>query len=183
MKHTLSCLLKNRRGVLARVVEAFANNDINIVSLAVSETDDTDVSRATIVVDGEDVTLAEAERQCEAHEDVIRVEDLAGGEFYRRELLLVKVRVRPETITRVMQVAELFQARVVGLSERTMTLELAAETRAIDGMLRMVRPLGTVGMARSGQVAVPIEDEEEEEDTIDAPTPPHVWRTAEPDAS
>lgn len=180
MKHTLSCLVRNQPGVLARVSEAFAAKGINIESLAVGETDDTTVSRATIVVVGDDETLAEAERQCQAIDDVIRLEDLASEEFYDRELLLVKVRVRPETITRIMQVAELSQARVIGLSDKTITLELAANHRAIDGMLRMVRPFGIVSLARSGQIAVPAGDEEEQEDGIDVQTPPHVWRAPEP---
>lgn len=180
MKHTLSCLVKNQPGVLARVVEAFASKGINIQSLAVGETDDTDVSRATIVVTGDDETVAEAERQCEGLDVVIRMEDLVSEEFYARELLLAKVRVRPETITRIMQVAELCQARVIGLTDRTITLELAADNQAIDGMLRMVRPFGIVAMARSGQIAVPSADEAPQEDKIDAPTPPHVWRTSKP---
>ncbi len=180
MKHTLSCLVKNEAGVLARVSEAFASKGINIQSLAVGETEDTQVSRATIVVRGDDETVAEAERQCEALDVVLRLEDLASEEFYARELLLIKVRVRPETITRIMQVAELFQARVIGLTDQTITLEQAADYRAIDGMLRMVRPLGIVAMARSGQIAVPAHDEEEQEDRIDAPTPANVWRTRQP---
>lgn len=174
MKHTLSCLVKNQPGVLASVVEAFADKGINIQSLAVGETQDTDVSRATIVVTGDEETVAEAERQCEDLDVVIRLEDLASEEFYARELLLVKVRIEPKTITRIMQVAELCQARVIGLTDRTITLELAADNRAIDGMLRMVRPIGIVAVARSGQIAVPSDDEDEQEDRIDAPTDPHV---------
>ena len=174
MKHTLSCLVKNQRGVLALVSEAFASKGINIESLAVGETEDTKVSRATIVVAGDDQTVSEAERQCEALDVVLEMEDLASEEFYARELLLIKVRVEPDTITRIMQVSELFQARVIGMSDQTITLELADEHRAIDGLLKMVRPLGIVALARSGQIAVPAGDEEKREDDTDAPTPPHV---------
>ena len=174
MKHTLSCLVKNQRGVLAQVSEAFASQGINIESLAVGETEDTRVSRATIVVAGDEQTVSEAERQCEALDVVLELEDLASEEFYARELLLIKVCVEPDTISRVMQAAELFQARVIGMSDQTITLELAGEHRAIDGLLKMVRPLGIVALARSGQIAVPASDEELREDHIDAPTSAHV---------
>lgn len=183
MRHTLSCLVKNQPGVLARVSEAFASMGISIESVAVGETEDTDVSRATIVVTADEQTVAEAERQCEAMDVVIRLEDLASKEAYARELLLVKVRVRPETITRIMQVAELAQARVIGLSDKTITLELAADHRAVDGMLRMVRIFGIVSMARSGTIAVAAGDDEVQEDEIEVRTPPNVWRTGEPGAS
>jgi len=163
MKHTLSCLVKNQRRVLALVSEAFASQGINIESLAVGETEDTKVSRATIVVEGDDRTVEEAERQCQALDVVLELEDLASEEFYARELLLIKVRVEPDTIPRIMQVAELFQARVIGMSDHTITLELAGEHRAVDGLLKMVRPLGIVALARSGQIAVPVGDEDEQE--------------------
>ena len=174
MKHTLSCLVKNQPGVLARVSEAFASKGISIDSLAVGETEDTQVSRATIVVSGEEETVSEAERECEALDVVIALEDLASEEFYARELLLVKLRVSPDTVTRVMQAAELFQARVIGMSDRTLTLELAGEHHAIDGLLKMVRPLGIVALARSGKIAVSARDEKDGEDHGDAPTAPHV---------
>jgi len=179
MKHTLSCLVRNQPGVLARVSEAFASKGINIESLAVGETADTKVSRATIVVTGDEDIVAQGERECEALDVVIRLEDLASEEFYARELLLIKVRVRAETITRIMQVAELCQARVIGLSDKTITLELAAEHGSIDGMLQMVRPFGIVSLARSGQIAVSAGDEDVQENDIEPRTPPHVWRTAD----
>ncbi len=182
MKHTLSCMVRNRPGVIARLTKAFADKGINIESLAVAETEDTDVSRATVVVVGDDEVLSEAERQCEALDEVIGLEDLASEEFYARELLLVKVRVRPETITRIMQVAELFQARVIGLQKNTIALELSSDHRAIDGMLRMLRPLGIVAMARSGQIAISARDEIDEGNQIDVPAPSHVWRTPGPSA-
>ncbi len=164
MKHTLSCLVKNERGVLAKVSEAFASQGISIESLAVGETADTKVSRATIVVQGDDLTVAATEAKCKALDVVLKLEDLASEEFYARELLLIKVLVTPDTIPSVMQAAELFQARVIGLSEKTITLELAGEHRAIDGLLKMMRPMGIVDMARSGQIAVPAGDKEPQDE-------------------
>jgi len=183
MKHTLSCLVRNQPGVLARVSAAFASKGINIESLAVGETEDTNVSRVTIVVVGDDRTVLEAEEQCKSLDVVIELEDLASEEYFARELLLIKVRIRPETIPRVMQVAELFQARVIGLTDRALTLELASDHKAIDAMLKMVRPLGIVSMARSGQIAIPAGDEDEGEMAIEPESHPYVWRTGRSGAS
>ncbi len=183
MKHTLSCLVRNQQGVLARVSEAFSSKGINIESLAVGETEDTNVSRATIVVMGDEQTVLEAERQCRSLDVVIRLEDLASEEFFARELLLLKVRIRPETIPRLMQMAELFQARVLGLTDKTITLELAADHKAIDGLLKMVRPMGIVSLARSGQIAIPASDDDVKEMAVEPESHPHVWRTGGPGAS
>lgn len=160
MKHTVSCLVKNQRGVLAQVGEAFAAKGINIQSLAVAETENPEISRATIVVSGDDSTVAGAERQCESMEVVIRIEDLASAEFYARELMLVKLRITPGTIPNIMQAAELSQARVIGMSDHTITLELTGEHRALDAFLTLVQPLGIVALARSGLIAVSAGDEE-----------------------
>ena len=160
MKHTLSCLVKNRQGVLAQVSAAFAAKNINIESLAVAETEKPAISRATIVVSGDDATVSEAERQCEALDAVLRLEDLASEEFHARELMLVKLRLAPETIPSIMQAAELSQARVIGMSDLTITIELSGEHRALDAFLTLVRPMGIVALARSGLIAVSAGDED-----------------------
>lgn len=160
MKHTLSCLVKNQRGVLAQVSEAFSAKGINIESLAVAETEHPEISRATIVVSGDDNTVAEAEGQCESLDVVVQIEDLASEEFYARELMLVKLRVDPDTIPSIMQAAELSQARVIGMSDLTITIELAGEHRSLDGFLALVRPLGIVALARSGLIAVSVGDDD-----------------------
>ena len=166
MKHTVSCLVKNQRGVLAQVSEAFAAKGINIESLAVAETEKTNISRATIVVSGDDATVRDAERECESLDVVVRLEDLAGEGLYARELMLVKVLVRPETIPSIMQAAELSQARVIGMGEQTVTVELSGEHRALDGFLRLVRPFGIAFLARSGQIAVSVSDEAIQEESL-----------------
>ena len=104
--------------------------------------------------------MAEAERLVREQPAVIRVEDLASTEFFARELLLVKVRVQPEAISRVMQMAEMFDARVIGLTARTMTLELAGDERRIDALVKLLAPLKIVSLARSGRIAVSAEEED-----------------------
>ncbi len=163
MKHMLSCLVKNQQGVLAQVSEAFAAKGINIESLAVAETERLEVSRATIVISGDEATVAAAERQCEALDVVVGLEDLASKEFYARELMLVKLLVDVETIPKIMQAAELFQARVIAMGASTITMELSGEHRALDGFLTLVEPMGIVALARSGLIAVAADDEESAE--------------------
>jgi acetolactate synthase-1/3 small subunit len=159
MKHTISCLVTNEPGVLAQVAESFGRDRINICSLAVGATEKPNVARMTIVVDGDGETVAHAERVIRKLPCVSRIEDLASREFFARELLLVKVTVAPEGISRLMQMAEMFDARVIGITGRTMTLELAADDRRIDAMLKMLEPLKIVSMARSGRIAVSTEEE------------------------
>jgi len=160
MKHTVSCIVKNQRGVIAQVSEAFAAKNINIESLAVAETENLEVSRATIVISGDETTLAEAERQCESLDAVVRLEDLNSKEFHARELMLVKLRITPDTTPSIMQAAELFQARVIGMSDLSITIELSGEHRALDGFLTLAQPMGIIALARSGLIAVSADDEE-----------------------
>jgi acetolactate synthase-1/3 small subunit len=160
VKHTISCLARNEPGVLARITASFAGGNINIASLAAGNTEDPTISRLIIVVDGDEAALAQAEQVVRGQPAVIRLEDLASTEFFARELLLVKVRVRPEEISHVMQMAELFDARVIGLTPRTMTLELAGDERRIDAFVKLLSPLKIVSLARSGRIAVSAAEEE-----------------------
>lgn len=159
MRHTISCLVLNEPGVLAQIARSFAEQEVNILSLSVGITEDSTVSRMTIVVDGDNATIAQAERLAKKLPSVLRLEDMASKDLLSRELLLVKVRVAPEAIARVMQMAEMFDARVMGVTPQTMTLEMADESRRIDALLRLLQPFRIVSMARSGLIAVSAEDE------------------------
>ncbi|HOX37922.1 MAG TPA: acetolactate synthase small subunit [Candidatus Brocadiia bacterium] len=160
MRHTISCLVRNQTGVIAKVVDVFSRLKVNINSLAVAETRDTSVSRMTIVVEGSEEVVSLAESECRNLDVMVRLDDLLSEEFFARELLLVKVRFDADSITRIMQVAELFKARVIGLGETTITLELCDDQKAVDAMLKLVAPLGIVSIARTGQVAVRMGDAE-----------------------
>ena len=160
MRHTISCVVKNQTGVIAKVVDVFSRLNINIVSLAVAETRETTFSRMTIVAESSEETMAQAEEECRNLDVVVRLDDLQSDEFFARELLLVKVRFDADSITRLMQVAELFKARVIGLGDSTITLELCDDQKAIDALLKLVAPLGIVSFARTGQVAIRTGDAE-----------------------
>ena len=159
MRHTISCLVRNEPGVLAQIAQSFAERKVNILSLSVGMTADSAVSRMTIVVDGDNATIAQAEELAQGLPSVLRLEDLASTEFLARELLLIKVKVAPQSIPRVMQMAEMFDARVMAVTPRTMTLEMAGENHRIDALLKLLAPFEIVSMARSGRIAVSTEDE------------------------
>ena len=154
MKHTLSCLVYNRPGVLAKIAHTFAEEEINIYSLAAGEVEEEDKSRMTIVVDADDITVRRAEKHLKEMEDVIRLLDLQEQELIARELLLIKIRIKPENIPQTLQIAELFQAQVIAVSEESMVIALASEEKRIDGLVKLLKPLGIVEMSRSGKLAV-----------------------------
>src|SRR3954451_6515932 len=122
-KHTLSVLVENKPGVLARVAGLFSRRGFNIDSLAVGETEHPDVSRITIVVNAEDSPLEQVTKQLNKLVNVLKIVELEQGAAVQRELLLVKVRAPLADRTQVLQTAELFRARVVDVNTDTVTLE------------------------------------------------------------
>lgn len=154
MKHTLSCLVCNRPGVLAKIAHTFAEEGINIYSLAAGEVEEEDKSRLTIVVDADDVTIRRAEKQLKGIEEVIRLFDLQEQELIAMELLLIKIKIESKNIPQILQIAELFHAQVIAVSEESMVLTLASEEKRIDGLVKLLKPLGIVEMARTGKLAV-----------------------------
>jgi acetolactate synthase-1/3 small subunit len=154
MKHTLSCLAYNRPGVLAKIARTFAEEGINIYSLAAGEVEEEGKSRMTIVVDADDITVRRAEKHLKDMEDIIRLFDLQEQELIAMELLLIKIRIKPENIPQILQIAELFHAQVIAVSEESMVLTLASEEKRIDGLVKLLKPLGIEEMSRSGKLAV-----------------------------
>jgi len=154
MKTTLSCLAYNRPGVLAKIASTFAEEGINIYSLAAGEIEEEDKSRMTIVVEGDKKTVEKAEEHLARIREVIRLEDFGEGELIAMELLLIKVRLRPRSIPQILQIAELFNAQVIAVSDRAMVLALPSDEKRINGLVRMLKPIGIIEMSRSGQIAV-----------------------------
>jgi acetolactate synthase-1/3 small subunit len=154
MKYTLSCLCYNRPGVLAKVARSFSEEGINIYSLAAGEVEEKDKSRMTIVVDVDEQALKRAEKNLEKIDEVIQLYDLKEGELIARELLLIKIRVRPENIPQILQTAELFNAQVIAVSDVSMVLTLAAEEKRVNGLINLFKKVGIIEMSRSGKLAV-----------------------------
>ena len=154
MKHTLSCLVYNRPGVLAKIAQTFAEEGINIYSLSAGEVEEEDKSRLTIVVDADDITVRRAETHLKGIAEVIRLFDLQEQELIAMELLLIKIKIESKNIPQILQIAELFHAQVIAVSEESMVLSLASEEKRIDGLVKLLKPLGIVEMARTGKLAV-----------------------------
>jgi acetolactate synthase-1/3 small subunit len=154
MKHTLSCLARNEPGVLAKIARSFAEEGINIYSLAAGEVEEEGKSRMTIVVEADIDTVKRAEERLGRIEEVIKLRDFSDEELIAMELLLIKIRLKPESIPQILQIAELVGAQVISVSDLSMVLTLAAEEKKVNGMIRMLKPLGIVEMSRSGKLAV-----------------------------
>jgi acetolactate synthase-1/3 small subunit len=154
MRHTISCLVRNRPGVLARIANAFAEKQMNIHSLAVTEAEEDDVSRITVVIDGEDEQLEAIASDTRRLEDVVEVDDLDRSGFLDRELVLVKVVSKPADLPRLMQIVEVMRANVAAMDIDTMTIEMVGREEKVTALVRLLKEFGIRECARSGRVAV-----------------------------
>jgi acetolactate synthase I/III small subunit len=153
--HTLSVLLENKPGALARVSTMFARRGFNIESLAVGPTERPDVSRITLRVTCEQHSLEQIEKQMHKLVNVLRVSELQPGEAVERELALVKVAVTPDRRPELLAVAETFGAKVADLGPETMVFELVGPPEALDSFEELVRPYGVKELVRTGRIALP----------------------------
>ncbi|MBO0840649.1 MAG: acetolactate synthase small subunit [Sciscionella sp.] len=153
-KHTLSVLTENKPGVLARVAGLFSRRGFNIESLAVGPTENPDVSRMTIVVAVDELPLEQVTKQLNKLVNVIKIVELDQPSSVQRELLLVKVRADATVRTQVMEVVQLFRARVVDVSPEALTIEATGTADKLGALLRMFEPYGIREMVQSGMVAV-----------------------------
>ena len=154
MRHMLSCLVRNRPGVLATIAKSLGDRKINIHSLAVNESDEANVSRITIVIEGDKDQLEPIAEETATLDDVVEVEDLDRSGFLDRELVLIKVDSKPEDLPRLMQVIEVMHANVAAMDLDTMTLDMTGTEDKITAFIRLLKPFGIREYARSGRVAV-----------------------------
>ncbi len=152
--HTLSVLVENKPGVLARVAGLFARRGFNIESLAVGPTENPEVSRMTIVVAVEDLPLEQVTKQLNKLVNVIKIVELDPGSSVQRELLLVKVRADATVRSQVLETVQLFRAKVVDVSPEALTVEATGTADKIGALLRMLEPYGVRELVQSGMVAV-----------------------------
>lgn len=154
MKHTITALVENKPGVLARVSGLFARRGFNIESLAVSITDDASISRMTIVVDGEDTILEQINKQLNKLIDVIRVIDYQDIPTVQRELALVKINAEPHTRGEIMQIADVFRAKIIDLSDKSFTIEVTGSVDKVNAIIEMLEAYGIREMVRTGRIAM-----------------------------
>ncbi len=154
MKHTVAVLVENKPGVLARVAGLFSRRGFNIESLAVGVTENPDTSRITIVVSGDDRVLEQVMKQLNKLIDVIRVSDLPAGESVNRELALIKVGVDSSTRAEVMQIVDVFRAKIVDVGIKSLVVEVTGDESKINAMEQLMRQFGIKEMVRTGKVAM-----------------------------
>lgn len=154
MKHTLSVLVENKPGVLARIAGLFSRRGFNIDSLAVGVTEDPDISRMTITVDGQEHPIEQVTKQLHKLINVIKITDLDPANTVARELALIKVNSDAKTRGEVMQIAEIFRAKILDVSKKTMTIEITGTNEKIEALERLLQPLGVVEMVRTGKIAI-----------------------------
>jgi len=153
-RHTLSVLVENKPGVLARVAALFSRRGFNIDSLAVGATEAPDVSRMTIVVNVEDLPLEQVTKQLNKLINVIKIVELDPTASVQRELLLVKVRADAATRSHVLEIATLFRAKVVDVAGDAVTIEATGTADKIEALIRVLEPLGIRELVQSGMVAL-----------------------------
>ena len=153
-KHTLSVLVENKPGVLARVAGLFSRRGFNIDSLAVGPTEHPEVSRMTIAVSVEEQPLEQITKQLNKLVNVIKIVELEPPAAVQRELLLVKVRADATVRSQVLETVQLFRAKVVDVSPEALTVEATGTADKIDALLRMLEPYGIREMVQSGMVAL-----------------------------
>jgi acetolactate synthase-1/3 small subunit len=153
-RHTLSVLVENKPGVLARVAGLFSRRGFNIDSLAVGETEHPEVSRITIVVNAEDSPLEQVTKQLNKLINVLKIVELDPIASVQRELLLVKVRADRPVRSQVLETVQLFRARVVDVAHETLTIEATGTAEKLDALLRDLEPYGIKEMVQSGLVAI-----------------------------
>ncbi|MCL2755382.1 MAG: acetolactate synthase small subunit [Oscillospiraceae bacterium] len=153
-KHTISVLVENNAGVLSRISGLFARRGFNIHSLAVGVTESADVSRITIVAEGDDRVLEQIAKQLNKLVDVLKVRTVKGEELLSRELMLIKVACVPNQRHELIAIAEISGAKISDVSAASMTLELSATSLKLAAFEELLRPYGIKEIARTGVIAL-----------------------------
>lgn len=155
MRHTISVLVENKFGVLARVSGMFSGRGFNIDTLNVGPTHDPKLSRITVTVMGDNQQLDQCIKQLHKIIDVIEVNDLDQGSFAARELVLLKLAAEGSNRTEIVQICDIFRANIVDVSHQSIIIEMTGRPNKIEAFLEMVRPFGIKQMARTGVAALP----------------------------
>jgi acetolactate synthase I/III small subunit len=152
---TLSVLVENRSGVLARVSGLFARRGFNIISLAVAPSDDERFSRIAIVIDVEETSVEQITKQLFKLVNVVKITELHPADAIERELLLVTVTAGPAKRSEVIELVGVFEGKIVDVAATELTVMLAGHPEQLDGFEDLVRPYGISELQRTGRVALP----------------------------
>ena len=155
MRHTISVLVENKFGVLTRVAGLFSGRGYNIDTLNVGPTHDPKISRMTIVTRGDDATIEQIVKQLNKLPDVLKVQDFRDGEYVDRELVLVKVAVDAKARAEVMQITDIFRAKIVDVQARTLTIEITGNESKVEKFIQLMNTFGITELTRTGKAALP----------------------------
>lgn len=154
MRHTISVLVENKFGVLARISGLFSGRGFNIDSLNVAPTQDSALSRVTVVVRGDDTVLDQINKQLLKLVNVIEVIDFQEGQAVERELVLAKVKADTRTRSEIIQIVDIFRAKIINVSPESVIVEITGDEGKINGFLSMVESFGILELARTGKLAM-----------------------------
>jgi acetolactate synthase-1/3 small subunit len=154
MKHTISVLVRNQSGVLARIAGLFSARGYNIESLCVAQTHDPEYSCMTIVSEGDEKILEQINKQLNKLIDVLKVNDFREQDCVIRELALVKVNSTATTRSEIMQLVDIFRAKIIDVSHKTLTIEITGPEAKIKAIIDMLRPFGIKEIVQTGRVAM-----------------------------
>ena len=154
MRHTISVLVENKFGVLTRVAGLFSGRGYNIDTLNVGPTQDASVSRMTIITHGDEATLEQIIKQLNKLPDVLRVQNFGEGEYVDRELVLVKVSVDSKSRAEVMQITDIFRAKIVDVQPKSLTIEVTGNESKVEKFVDLMNPFGVSELTRTGKIAV-----------------------------
>jgi acetolactate synthase-1/3 small subunit len=155
MRHTISVLVENKFGVLTRVAGLFSGRGYNIDTLNVGPTHDPVLSRMTIVTLGDDATLEQIVKQLNKLPNVIKVQHFRDGEYVDRELVLVKVGVDSKSRAEVMQITDIFRAKIVDVQPKSLTIEITGNDSKVEKFLELMDSFGVQQITRTGKAALP----------------------------
>jgi acetolactate synthase I/III small subunit len=155
MRHTISVLVENKFGVLTRMAGLFSGRGYNIDTLNVAPTQDPNTSRMTIVTLGDDATLEQIVKQISKLIDVLEVIDFREHEYIDRELVLMRVKVDSKTRPEVMQMSDIFRAKIVDVQPESLTVEITGSEGKVEKFIALVKPYGILDLTRTGKVALP----------------------------
>ena len=154
MKHTLSVLVEDESGALSRIAGLFARRGFNIDSLAVGPAEATGISRLTMVVQGDDSTLQQMTKQLNKLINILEVLDLTTLPAVERELMLLKVSASAESRGKILDLVQIFRAKVVDVSDNALTLEVVGDPGKLVALEKLLKPFGILEIARTGKVAL-----------------------------
>jgi acetolactate synthase-1/3 small subunit len=155
MKHTIAILVEDLPGVMARVAGLFTRRGFNINSIAVGHSETPGISRMTIIVNGDEKVLEQVMKQLNKLVDVVRVRDIPAENIIEKELVLVRVHVDSLAVrSEIIQLVEIFKAKVVFVERNTMTIEMSGDEEKINGFLNLLKPFGIKEIVRTGTIAI-----------------------------